>query len=114
MGGKQLGFSYYELTTAKKQAEREVFLSEMDAVVPWHALSAFIEPHYPKKSKKGGPPPCPLATMLRVHFLHQWYSLSEPAMEEALIELPTMCRFAGIGTKATWHNRWSRFLALRI
>jgi IS5 family transposase len=28
--------------------------------------------------------------------LQQWYSLSDSAMEEALIEVPTMCRFAGI------------------
>ena len=34
MGGKQLGFSDYELTTAKKQTKREKFLAEMEAVVP--------------------------------------------------------------------------------
>lgn len=28
--------------------------------------------------------------------MQQWYSLSDPAMEEALIEVPTMRRFAGI------------------
>jgi IS5 family transposase len=55
-----------------------------------------IEPYYPKASKKGGRPPYPLATMLRIHLLQQWYSLSDPAMEEALIEVPTMRRFAGI------------------
>ncbi|NDD45342.1 MAG: IS5 family transposase [Synechococcaceae bacterium WB9_4xB_025] len=96
MGGKQLGFSDYELTTAKKQTKREKFLSEMEAVVPWQALIDLIEPHYPKASKKGGRPPYPLATMLRIHLLQQWYSLSDPAMEEALIEVPTMRRFAGI------------------
>jgi len=96
MGGKQLGFSDYELTTAKKQTKREKSLSEMDVVVPWQALIALIEPHYPKASKKGGRPPYPLATMLRVHLLQQWYSLSDPAMEEALIEVPTMRRFTGI------------------
>ena len=89
MGGKQLGFSDYELTTAKKQTKREKFLAEMEAVVPWAALIALIEPHYPKVSKKGGRPPYPLATMLRIHLLLQWYSLSDPAMEEALIEVPT-------------------------
>ena len=68
----------------------------MDAVVPWAALIALIEPHYPKSSKKGGRPPYPLATMLRIHLLQLWYSLSDPAMEEALIETPTMRRFAGI------------------
>ena len=34
--------------------------------------------------------------MLRIHPLQQRYSLSDPAMEEALIEVPTMRRFAGI------------------
>lgn len=34
--------------------------------------------------------------MLRIHLLQQWYDLSDPAMEDALIEVPTMRRFAGI------------------
>jgi transposase, IS5 family len=96
MNDKQLGFSDYELTTAKKQTKLEKFLSEMEVVVPWHALLDLIEPHYPKTSKKGGRPPYPLATMLRIHLLQQWYSLSNPAMEEALIEMPTMRRFSRI------------------
>jgi IS5 family transposase len=90
MGGKQLGFSDYELVTAKKRTKREKFLAEMEAAVPWQALMALIEPNYPKASKKGGRPPYPLATMLRIHLLQQWYSLSDPAMEVALIEVPTM------------------------
>ena len=96
MGGKQLGFGDYELTTVKKRTKREKFLAEMDAVVPWQALIALIEPHYPKTSSKGGRPPYPLATMLRIHLMQEWYSLSNPAMEDALIEDPTMRRFAGI------------------
>jgi IS5 family transposase len=40
MGGKQLGFTDYELTTAKKRTKREKFLAEMEAVVPWQALAA--------------------------------------------------------------------------
>jgi IS5 family transposase len=96
MGGKQLGFGDYEQSTAKKRTKRERFLSEMEAVVPWKALIDLIEPHYPKTSSKGGRPAYPLATMLRIHLMQQWYSLSDPAMEDALIEVPTMRRFAGI------------------
>ena len=96
MGVKQFGFGYYEQSTAKKRTRRERFLAEMEAVVPWSALIDLIEPHYPKTSKKGGRPPYPLATMLRIHLLQQWYDLSDPAMEDALIEVPTMRRFAGI------------------
>jgi len=96
MGGKQLGFSDYEQSTAKKQTRREKFLAEMDTVVPWQALVDLIEPYYPKTGSKGGRPPFPLETMLRIHLLQHWYSLSDPAMEDALIEVPTMRRFAGI------------------
>jgi IS5 family transposase len=96
MGGQQLGFGDYEQSTAKKRTKRERFLSEMQAVVPWKALIDLIEPHYPKTSSKGGRPAYPLAIMLRIHLMQQWYSLSDPAMEDALIEVPTMRRFAGI------------------
>ena len=96
MGGKQLGFGDYEQSTAKKQTKREKFLSEMDKVVPWQLLIDLIEPFYPKTGSKGGRPPYPLATMLRIHLMQQWYSLSDPAMEDALIEVPVMRRFAGI------------------
>ena len=68
----------------------------MDQVVPWQALIDLIEPHYPKTSSKGGRPPYPLATKLRIHLMQQWYSLSDPAMEDALIEVATIRRFAGI------------------
>lgn len=96
MGSKQLGFGDYEQSTAKKRTKRERFLGEMEKVVPWKALLDLIEPHYPKTSSKGGRPPYPLQTMLRIHLLQQWYDLSDPAMEDALIEVPTMRRFAGI------------------
>ncbi|MEO1003599.1 MAG: transposase, partial [Cyanobacteria bacterium J06638_7] len=96
MGGKQLGFSDYEQSTAKKRTKREKFLADMEQEVPWRALIALIEPHYPKSGSKGGRPAYPLATMLRIHLMQQWYSLSDPAMEDALIEVPTMRRFAGI------------------
>ena len=96
MGIKQLGFGDYEQSTAKKRTRRERFLAVMEAVVPWKLLIDLIEPHYHKTSSKGGRPPYPLETMLRVHLLQQWYDLSDPAMEDALIEVATMRRFAGI------------------
>jgi len=96
MGTKQIGFGDYEQSTAKKRTRRERFLAEMEAVVPWKALVDLIEPHYPRTSSKGGRPPYPLETMLRVHLMQQWYDLSDPAMEDALIEVATMRRFAGI------------------
>ena len=94
MGWKQLGFSDYKITNAKKLIKRESFLSEMVLVVPLQPLLDWIVPHYPKTSKKVCSPPYPLATMLRIHLSQQWYSLSDSATEEALIEVSTIRRFS--------------------
>ena len=96
MGTKQFGLGDYEQSTAKKRTKRERFLAEMEAVVPWEPLVELIEPHYPRTSSKGGRPPYPLETMLRIHLLQQWYDLSDPSMENAMIEVETMRRLAGI------------------
>lgn len=60
----------------------------MEKVVPWKALLELIAPLYSKTSSKSGRPPYPLATRLRIHLLQQWYDLSDPATEVALIEVP--------------------------
>ena len=80
----------------KKVTRREQFLAEMEAVVPWSRLLALIAPHYPKAGPKGGRPPMPLETMLRVYFLQNWYALSDPMAEETLYDSEAMRRFAGI------------------
>jgi transposase, IS5 family len=80
----------------KKRTRRELFLAEMDAVVPWVRLLALIVPHYPKAGPKGGRPPMALEVMLRVYFLQNWYALSDPMAEETLYDSEAMRRFAGI------------------
>ena len=80
----------------RKRTRREIFLAEMDQVVPWSALLKLIAPHYPTMGRPGRQP-YPMQTMLRVHFLQQWYALSDPAMEEAMYEIPTLRRFAQLG-----------------
>lgn len=74
-----------------KTLRRERFLAEMDAVVPWAALCAIIEPHYPKAGN--GTQPYPLELMLRIHCLQHWFNLSDPGAEEALYDSESMRRF---------------------
>jgi transposase, IS5 family len=93
---KQPAFPGLRYLMKKKQTRREKFLAEMDEVVPWTRLLALIEPHYPKVGPKGGRPPMPLETMLRVYFLQQWYALSDPLAEEMLYDSEAMRQFAGI------------------
>lgn len=90
----QLSFSDVEYSGKRKRTRREIFLAEMNRVVPWAKLEAVIKPHYPKAG--GGRRPYPLSTMLRIHCLQQWYALSDPAMEEELYEIASMRKFAGL------------------
>jgi IS5 family transposase len=93
---KQPAFPGLRDAMKKKVTRREQFLVEMDAVVPWGRLLTLIEPYYPKAGPKGGRPPMPLETMLRVYFLQNWYALSDPMAEETLYDSEAMRRFAGI------------------
>jgi transposase, IS5 family len=77
--------------STKKTRKRE-FLEEMNRVVPWPELVALIEPHSPRA--KTGRPPFAIETMLRIHFLQQWFGLSDLAMEEALFDVPLYREFA--------------------
>ena len=79
-----------------KRTRKREFLDEMNLVVPWSELVALIAPFAPARSAKGGRPPFPVETMLRIHFLQQWFNLSDPAMEEALYDTPMFREFAGL------------------
>jgi IS5 family transposase len=89
-----LGESGFERKT--KRTRKREFLDEMNLVVPWGELVSLIAPHAPEPGAKGGRPPFAVETMLRVHFLQQWFNLSDPAMEEALYDTPMFREFAGL------------------
>lgn len=91
---KQMTFADAEYAGKRKQTRKELFLIEMDQVVPWKGLIKLIEPHYPKG--EGGRPAYPLQAMLRVHLLQNWFGYSDPAMEEALYETTILRQFAGL------------------
>lgn len=83
------------LGQSSKRTRRRAFLEEMDAVVPWSELVALISPFMPEGRR--GRPPFAVEVMLRVHFMQQWFSLSDPAMEEALHDMALFRDFAGLG-----------------
>ncbi|QBZ91241.1 IS5 family transposase [Pseudomonas viciae] len=91
---KQMTFADAEYAGKRKQTRKELFLIEMNQVVPWQGLIALIEPHYPKGD--GGRPAYPLMAMLRVHLMQNWFGYSDPAMEEALYETTILRQFAGL------------------
>ena len=66
----------------------------MEAIVPWAALCAVIEPYYPKAGN--GRPPIGLERMLRIHFIQHWFNLADLSCEEALYDSASLRRFVGI------------------
>ena len=67
----QISFADAEYAGKRRKTRREIFLEEMELVVPWKALLKLIEPHYPLAG-------------------------SDPAMEEALYQIASMRSFAGL------------------
>lgn len=80
------------LNLSVKKTRKQVFLEQMDQVVPWAALVELIAPYYPEG--RTGRPPFSLLTMLRIHFMQQWFTLSDPGMEEAFFDTPLYREFA--------------------
>jgi hypothetical protein len=71
----QLSFATLDYAGKKKRTKRDVFLAEMAATVPWSVLEAVIAPHYPQQGPQGGRRAFPIAVMLRIYCLQQWYNL---------------------------------------
>ncbi|MDB0574101.1 IS5 family transposase, partial [Ralstonia solanacearum] len=87
------------LNLSIKRTRKREFLEEMDRVTPWADLVALIAPYAPEG--KRGRPPFAVEAMLRIHFLQQWFGLSDPAMEEALHDVPLYREFAGLDNWTT-------------
>ena len=92
----QLSFATLDYAGKKKRTKRDVFLAEMAAAVPWSVLEAVIAPHYPKEGPQGGRRAFPIAVMLRIYCLQQWYNLSDPGAEEALYDIQSMRAFCNL------------------
>lgn len=90
----QISFAEAEYQNKKRKTRREKFLDRMERLIPWERLLKKLKRHYPKGGT--GRPPYPLETMLRIHCMQLFYNLSDPGMEDALYEIESMRRFAGL------------------
>jgi IS5 family transposase len=77
-----------------RKSRRELFLDEMEKIVPWSGLESLVCPHYAKAGN--GRQPVGLSIMLRTYFVQQWFNLSDPGVEELLYESPVIRRFVGV------------------
>lgn len=59
-------------------------------------LDVLSPSYYPDAAGKRGRPPTPLARMLRIYFLQQWYGLADDALEDAIYDSQAMRDFVDI------------------
>ncbi|KVT49594.1 IS5 family transposase [Burkholderia ubonensis] len=83
------------LDLTNRRTRKRTFLDEMERAVPWKEFVELIAPHAPTKATERRP--FPIEAMLRIHFLRQWFGLSDVAMEETLYDVPLYREFAGLG-----------------
>jgi len=91
----QRSFSDLEYATKKKVTRRERFLAEIEAITPWSAILAQLEPFYPS-GKGPGRPPIGLEKMLRMYVAQQCFGLSDEGIEDAVYDSHAIRQFVGI------------------
>jgi IS5 family transposase len=93
MANEQTSFANVNFDRYAKTTRRAAFLAEMDRILLWKQLCDVVRPHYP--TGEVGRPPIDLERMLRIHFLQQWFDLSDPGVEELIgiaAYLPTIIK----------------------
>jgi IS5 family transposase len=91
----QASFSDLEYAAKRRVTRRDRFLSEIEAVTPWLALVAEIEPFYPKGEGRGRPP-IGVHRMLRMYIAQQCFGLSDECIEDAIYDSQAIRGFIGI------------------
>jgi transposase, IS5 family len=91
----QASFSDLEYAAKKKVTRRDRFLGEINAITPWSALVAEIEPFYPKGEGRGRPP-IGVERMLRMYVAQQCFGLSDEGTEDAIYDSQAIRSFVGI------------------
>ncbi len=91
----QRSFSDLEYAAKPKVTRRDRLLGEIEAVTPWAALVAEIEPFYPKGEGRGRPP-IGLERMLRMYIAQQCFGLSDEGTEDAIYDSQAIRGFVRI------------------
>ena len=82
------------LSLSTKRMRKREFLAQMEQLVPWTDLVDLVAPYAPQRTTAR--PTFGVLTMLGIDFMRQSFTLSDPAMKEALHDVPLFREFAGL------------------
>lgn len=89
MSGRQLGFAEAFMASGLGANRR---LDRVSQLVEWAPFERLLEALRPGEA---GRPPYPALSMFKGLLLQQWYGLSDPGLEEALLDRLSFRRFCG-------------------
>jgi IS5 family transposase len=91
---KQMNFSELEYSCKRKKTRREIFLEQMERLVPMKLFCDIIRPFYAVNGN--GRQPIPLEKMVKMYLLSQWYNLSDEMTEDLLYENQAVRNYVGL------------------
>jgi IS5 family transposase len=77
----------------KRTAE---FFIKCDRFIPWDQLAKPLKDMYANNSSKGGASNWPIVMMIKCMMLQKWFNLSDPMLEEMLLDRLSFRRFIGL------------------
>jgi IS5 family transposase len=93
MLGKQSGQKGFGDLEAMSRLSEGHFLRKIDSQIDWRPFEKLMEPLYhPTQGRPSHPP----VMMFKALLLQQWYSLSDPGLEEAICDRLSFQRFLGL------------------
>jgi hypothetical protein len=101
----QCSFSDLEYASKGYLTRRDRLLRDLDALTPWPALLATVEPFCPK-GEGPGRAPIGLEKMLRMVIAQQCLGPSDEGIEDALDDSHAVRRFVGDGSGTRYGTRY--------
>lgn len=77
----------------KRTAE---FFAKCDKFIPWQQLAEPLKDMYSNNTSKGGASNWPIVMMIKCIMLQKWFNLSDPMLEEMLLDRLSFRRFIGL------------------
>jgi len=92
----QLGFSDELLARRRKSSQMAAKLKQIEHMVDWHPIYKKLSAIDKTSKAKGGRPRKPVSWMVKALFLQSLFNLSNPQLEDQLIDRLSFQRFVGI------------------
>ncbi len=90
------GIADYAVARRKHKAS---FLDKANELIDWHPISKVLEKKLNRKANVVGNPSYPALMMFKILLLQKWYKLSDPAMEQMLVEHLGFLRFIDLSVE---------------